>query len=491
MGFKKGFFWGGATAANQYEGGYNLGGKGIAIQDVITGGDGRQGLPRRMALKLADGTTTFIDRRGTEVPEGAVPFIDENTYYPSHVATDFYHHYKEDIALFAEMGFTAFRMSINWTRIYPNGDDPEPNEEGLQFYDDVFDELLKYNIEPQITIIHFDMPLNLAVKYGGWVNRKVMDFYMNYVETIFQRYKNKVKYWKTFNEINFCRDYTNLGITEALSRPDKVEQGVWNLLVAAAKTVIRGHEINPDFMIGMMINENEYYTEDMNPECAWKRVIDKRAREFYVDVQCKGYYPEWKLIELKNKGIEIKKEPGDDEALAKGTVDYIGFSYYSTSVSSVKKDAERTASNMESAVKNPYLKANDWGWQIDPMGLRLILNELWNRYHLPLWIVENGIGAIDVVEEDGSIHDPYRIDYMREHIKAMKAAVDEDGVDLMGYMPWGCIDVVSAGTGEMRKRYGFIYVDMDDDGNGDLHRARKDSFYYMQKVYKSNGEDLD
>ena len=491
MGFKKGFFWGGATAANQYEGGYNLGGKGIAIQDVITGGDGRQGLPRRMALKLADGTTTFIDRRGTEVPEGAVPFIDEYTYYPSHVATDFYHHYKEDIALFAEMGFTSFRMSINWTRIFPNGDDAEPNEEGLQFYDDVFDELLKYNIEPQITIIHFDLPLNLAVKYGGWYNRQVMDFYMNYVETIFQRYKNKVKYWKTFNEINFCRDYTNLGITEALSRPDKVEQGVWHLLVAAAKTVIRGHEINPDFMIGMMINENEYYTEDCNPECAWKRVEDKRAREFYVDVQCKGYYPEWKKIQLKNAGIEIKKEPGDEEILAKGTVDYIGFSYYSTSVSTVRKDAVKTASNLESAVKNPYLKANDWGWQIDPMGLRLILNELWSRYHLPLWIVENGIGAIDVVEEDGSIHDPYRIDYMREHIKAMKAAVDEDGVDLMGYMPWGCIDVVSAGTGEMRKRYGFIYVDMDDDGNGDLHRSRKDSFYYMQKVYKSNGEDLD
>ena len=491
MGFKKGFFWGGATAANQYEGGYREGGKGIAIQDVITGGDGRNKLPRRMALRLADGSTTFIDRKGSEVPEGAVPYIDENTYYPSHVATDFYHHYKEDIALFAEMGFTAFRLSINWTRIFPNGDEEEPNEEGLQFYDDVFDEMHKYGIEPQVTIIHFDMPLNLAVKYGGWYNRKVIDFYMHYVETIFQRYKNKVKYWKTFNEINFCRDYTNLGITEALSRPDKVEQAVWHLFVAAAKTVIRGHEINPDFMIGQMINENEYYAEDCNPEAAWKRILDKRVREFYTDVQNKGFYPEWKLIELKNKGIEIKKEPGDDELLLKGTVDYIGFSYYSTSVSTVRKDAVLTASNLESSVKNPYLKANDWGWQIDPMGLRLILNELWSRYHKPLWIVENGIGAIDTVEADGSIHDPYRIDYLRQHILAMKAAVDEDGVDLMGYMPWGCIDVVSAGTGEMRKRYGFIYVDMDDEGHGDLHRSRKDSFYWYQKVCKSNGEDLD
>ena len=490
MGFSKDFMWGGATAANQYEGGYRDGGKGLAVQDVITGGDGRNGVPRRMYLKYADGTTGCIDRR-EEVPAGAVPYIDENTYYPSHVATDFYHHYKEDIKLFAEMGFKSFRLSINWTRIFPNGDEAEPNEEGLQFYDDVFDEMLKYGIEPQVTIIHFDLPLHLATEYEGWYNRKTIDFYMNYVEAIFQRYKHKVKYWKTFNEINFCRDYTNLGITEAQSRPDKVEQAVWHLFVAAAKTVIRGHEINPDFMIGQMINENEYYTEDCNPEAAFKRLQDKRVREFYTDVQNRGYYPEWKLIELKNKGIEIKKEPGDDEILRKGTVDYIGFSYYSTSVSSVRKDIEKTASNLESAVKNPYLKANDWGWQIDPMGLRLILNELWSRYHKPLWIVENGIGAIDVVEEDGSIHDPYRIDYMRDHIKAMKAAVEEDGVDLMGYMPWGCIDLVSAGTGEMRKRYGFIYVDMDDDGNGDLHRARKDSFFWYKKVIETNGEDLD
>ena len=490
MGFKEGFFWGGATAANQYEGGYLSGGKGLAIQDVITGGDGRNNIPRRMALKLADGSTKFIDRRGTEVPDGAVPYVDEDTYYPSHVATDFYHHYKEDIALFAEMGFKSFRMSINWTRIFPNGDEKEPNEEGLKFYDDVFDEMLKYGIEPQVTIVHFDLPLHLATEYDGWYNRKTIDFYMNYVETIFNRYKNKVKYWLTFNEINFCKDYTNLGITEALSRPDKVAQAVHHMLVAAAKTVIRGHEINPEFQIGMMINYSEIYPADCNPENMWKRITEKRLRTFYTDVQNKGFYPEWKLIEYKNAGIELKMEDGDLETLKAGTVDYIGFSYYSTSVATVNVDAKRTASNLESAVKNPYLKANDWGWQIDPVGLRIVLNELWDRYHKPLWIVENGLGAIDTVEEDGSIHDPYRIDYMRQHIIEMKKAVDEDGVDLMGYMPWGCIDVVSAGTGEMRKRYGFIYVDMDDDGNGDLHRARKDSFYWYQKVCQSNGEEL-
>ena len=490
MGFKEGFFWGGATAANQYEGGYLSGGKGLAIQDVITGGDGRNNIPRRMALKLAGGSTKFIDRRGTEVPDGAVPYVDEDTYYPSHVATDFYHHYKEDIALFAEMGFKSFRMSINWTRIFPNGDEKEPNEEGLKFYDDVFDEMLKYGIEPQVTIVHFDLPLHLATEYDGWYNRKTIDFYMNYVETIFNRYKNKVKYWLTFNEINFCKDYTNLGITEALSRPDKVAQAVHHMLVAAAKTVIRGHEINPEFQIGMMINYSEIYPEDCNPENMWKRITEKRLRTFYTDVQNKGFYPEWKLIEYKNAGIELKMEDGDLETLKAGTVDYIGFSYYSTSVATVNVDAKRTASNLESAVKNPYLKANDWGWQIDPVGLRIVLNELWDRYHKPLWIVENGLGAIDTVEEDGSIHDPYRIDYMKQHIIEMKKAVDEDGVDLMGYMPWGCIDVVSAGTGEMRKRYGFIYVDMDDDGNGDLHRARKDSFYWYQKVCQSNGEEL-
>ena len=490
MGFKEGFFWGGATAANQYEGGYLSGGKGLAIQDVITGGDGRNNIPRRMALKLADGSTKFIDRRGTEVPDGAVPYVDEDTYYPSHVATDFYHHYKEDIALFAEMGFKSFRLSINWTRIFPNGDEKEPNEEGLKFYDDVFDEMLKYGIEPQVTIVHFDLPLHLATEYDGWYNRKTINFYMNYVETIFNRYKNKVKYWLTFNEINFCKDYTNLGITEALSRPDKVAQAVHHMLVAAAKTVIRGHEINPEFQIGMMINYSETYPEDCNPENMWKRITEKRLRTFYTDVQNKGFYPEWKLIEYKNAGIELKMEDGDLETLKAGTVDYIGFSYYSTSVATVNVDAKRTASNLESAVKNPYLKANDWGWQIDPVGLRIVLNELWDRYHKPLWIVENGLGAIDTVEEDGSIHDPYRIDYMRQHIIEMKKAVDEDGVDLMGYMPWGCIDVVSAGTGEMRKRYGFIYVDMDDDGNGDLHRARKDSFYWYQKVCQSNGEEL-
>ena len=465
----KNFLWGGAIAANQVEGSYNEDGRGLANMDVVPSGKNR--------FQYMFGNVKDLS-------------FKEKEKYPVLKGIDFYHRYKEDIALFAEMGFKVLRLSISWSRIYPTGEEDKPNQAGLDFYRNVFTELRNAGIEPLVSIWHFDTPLALEEKYGDWLDRKYISLYEKYVTTIFNEYKGLVKYWLTFNEINFCKDYTNLGITEALSRPDKVAQAVHHMLVAAAKTVIRGHEINPEFQIGMMINYSEIYPEDCNPENMWKRITEKRLRTFYTDVQNKGFYPEWKLIEYKNAGIELKMEDGDLETLKAGTVDYIGFSYYSTSVATVKADAKKTASNLESAVKNPYLKANDWGWQIDPVGLRIVLNELWDRYHKPLWIVENGLGAIDTVEEDGSIHDPYRIDYMKQHIIEMKKAVDEDGVDLMGYMPWGCIDVVSAGTGEMRKRYGFIYVDMDDDGNGDLHRARKDSFYWYQKVCKSNGEEL-
>jgi len=425
--------------------------------------------------------------------------VDEDTYYPSHVATDFYHHYKEDIALFAQMGFKSFRMSINWTRIFPNGDEKEPNEEGLQFYDDVFDELLKYGIEPVITLSHFEMPYHLAKEYGGFMNRKTIDFFVKFAEVCFKRYKNKVKYWMTFNEINNQMNFKNdiFGWTNSgahFGNYDNPEEAMYicghHTLVASAKAVKIGKEINPDFKIGNMIAMVPIYPFSCRPADQVLAQQQMHDRFFFCDVQCRGHYPAYALKMFERKGFNIDITEEDKKALAEGTVDYIGFSYYSTSVATVKADAKKTASNLESAVKNPYLKANDWGWQIDPVGLRIVLNELWDRYHKPLWIVENGLGAIDTVEEDGSIHDPYRIDYMKQHIIEMKKAVDEDGVDLMGYMPWGCIDVVSAGTGEMRKRYGFIYVDMDDDGNGDLHRARKDSFYWYQKVCKSNGEEL-
>ena len=502
MGFKEGFFWGGATAANQYEGGYISGGKGLAIQDVITGGDGRNNIPRRMALKLADGSTKFIDRRGTEVPDGAVPYVDEDTYYPSHVATDFYHHYKEDIALFAQMGFKSFRMSINWTRIFPNGDEKEPNEEGLQFYDDVFDELLKYGIEPVITLSHFEMPYHLAKEYGGFMNRKTIDFFVKFAEVCFKRYKNKVKYWMTFNEINNQMNFKNdiFGWTNSgahFGNYDNPEEAMYicghHTLVASAKAVKIGKEINPDFKIGNMIAMVPIYPFSCRPADQVLAQQQMHNRFFFCDVQCRGHYPAYALKMFERKGFNIDITEEDKKALAEGTVDYIGFSYYMTNVvdSTVTKDVSKsTDGSSEHSVKNPYIKESDWGWAIDPEGLRYALNMFYERYEKPLFIVENGFGAIDVKEEDGSCHDPYRIDYLRAHIEEMKKAVEEDGVDLMGYTSWGCIDLVSESTKQMSKRYGFIYVDVDDYGNGTYKRSKKKSYDWYKEVIATNGSSI-
>ncbi len=481
MGFKKGFLWGGATAANQYEGGYLSGGKGLAVADTLTGGDGIHGIPRTFICDLPDGTRKVFES-GDDIPAGAKAIVDPNTYYPSHVATDFYHHWKEDIALFAEMGMNVYRLSINWTRIFPNGDDEQPNEEGLVFYENVFKECHKYGIEPLVTLYHFDCPLHLANEYDGWVSRHTVDAFENYVRTVFTRYKGLVKYWLTINEININTNFMMNGVHEHLSNKQNAEQARWNLFVGSAKAVTIGHEIDPENQIGLMIAHGASYPRTCDPDFKW----------FYGDVLCRGYYPEYKLKQLERDGIVIKKEPGDDELIKEGTVDFYSFSYYSSMACAAhpEKYAE-TDGNQSRGVSNPYLKASEWGWTVDPIGLRINLNQIYDRYHLPMMIVENGLGALDKVEEDGSIHDTYRIDYMRDHIKQMKDAVEIDGVDLMGYTPWGHIDLVSAGTGEMRKRYGFIYVNMDDEGNGDLSRSKKDSFYYMKKVYESNGEDLD
>ena len=487
MSFPEGFLWGGATAANQYEGGYISGGKGLATADVITDGD--QHTPRKITIELEDGTKKAINRF-EDLPKGAKAYIDENIYYPSHVATDFYNHYKEDIALMAEMGFKCFRMSINWSRIFPNGDNKIPNEEGLKFYDDVFDELLKYGIEPVVTINHFDIPLNLAIEYDGWLNRKTIGFFERYCETIFNRYKNKVKYWMTFNEVNFLRDYTTLGITEA-SNLQRQQQAIYNLLLSSAKVVILGHKINPEFKIGLMVANILFYPETCNPNDVIKTMeLDRGFKDFYLDVQVRGYYPSYKLKELERLNITLEKEDEDDEILKAGTVDYIAFSYYNSGVVSTKEDKNKTGGNQLGGVKNPYLEESQWGWPIDPQGIRIVLNRLYDKYQKPLMIVENGLGAIDNVEENGSINDEYRIDYLRKHIVEMKKAVEYDGVDLMGYTPWGCIDLVSASTGEMSKRYGFIYVDFDDEGNGTMDRSKKKSFDWYKQVIASNGEDL-
>ncbi|GKX67533.1 family 1 glycosylhydrolase [Inconstantimicrobium mannanitabidum] len=489
MAFRKDFLWGGATAANQFEGAYLEDGKGLSTADVMTNGSHKSS--RRITYTMPDGTKksqTVLPFQS--IPEGAILECHEGEYYPSHQAIDFYHNYKEDIALFAEMGFKCFRLSINWARIFPNGDDAVPNEKGLEFYDNVFDELLKYGIEPVVTISHYETPLALANNYGGWLDRRVIDFYVNYCNTIFNRYKNKVKYWMTFNEINIM-DFMPVfagGVTKSDAKSKA--QAVYHQFLGSAKVVQSGHKINPEFKIGMMTAYGSTYALSCNTEDELLLMKSDQQRHFFSDVQCRGVYPQYKLKEYERLGIKLDKQEGDDEILKNGTVDYIGFSYYSSSVVSTDESKRVTDGNMSTSILNPYLKSTDWGWQIDPTGLRLALNRLQERYNLPLFIVENGMGAIDKVEADGSVHDDYRIEYLARHIEAMKKAVEEDGVNLMGFTPWGCIDLVSAGTGEMRKRYGFIYVDKNDDGNGPLTRSKKDSFDWYKKVISSNGEDV-
>lgn len=468
---RKDFLWGGATAANQYEGGYLEGNKGLSIADVEKGS--RAGVRREIHDSIQPGN-----------------------YYPSHVATDFYHHYKEDIKLFAEMGFKCFRLSIAWTRIFPNGDDAVPNEEGLQFYDDVFDELHKYGIEPVVTLHHYEMPLQLVKKYGSWRNRKLVDFAENYAKIVFERYKNKVKYWLTFNEINALlvspRPWHQAGIIyrDEENQADVKLQAVHHQMVASAKSVKLCHEIIPDAKIGCMLIYHMFYPYTCKPEDQLATHQRLQVQFYCGDVQVKGYYSNTCKAYAKRIGGHFTMEPGDEEILQEGKADFIGFSYYSSGTESVD-EIERLSGNVARMGVNPYLEKTAWGWQIDPVGLRIAMNQLYDRYQVPLFIVENGMGTFDTVEEDGRIHDPYRVDYLRKHIIQMKKAVEEDYVDLMGYTPWGCIDLVSAGTGEMRKRYGFIYVDMDDEGKGTLKRSRKDSFYWYQKVIETNGECLE
>ncbi|KRM19164.1 6-phospho-beta-glucosidase [Ligilactobacillus hayakitensis DSM 18933 = JCM 14209] len=474
--FKKGFLWGGAVAAHQLEGAWQEGGKGVSVADVMTAGANK--VPR-------------------EITDGVIP----GKNYPNHSAIDFYHHYKEDIKLFAEMGFKCFRTSIAWTRIFPNGDDETPNEAGLKFYDDLFDECLKYGIEPVVTLSHFEMPFNLVKKYNGFGNRKTIDFFVKFAVTCFKRYKDKVKYWMTFNEIDnqssFNNDFlmaTNSGLLldkDGNKNEAAMYQAAHYEVVASALAVKEGKKINPDFMIGTMIAFTPIYPATSKPaDVLLAQRMDQR-RNWFSDVQVWGYYPSNVEAYIERKGYRPDITEEDRVVLKEGTVDYVGFSYYqSMAVSSDKVAPDDLADPEEAIVRNQFVEASDWDWEIDPVGLRYALNELTDRYHVPLFIVENGLGAYDKVEADG-IHDDYRIDYLRRHLTEAKKAVVLDGVDLMGYTPWGCIDLVSAGTGQMSKRYGFIYVDKDDEGNGTLERSRKDSFYWYQKVIKSNGADLD
>lgn len=473
--FSKDFLWGGAVAAHQVEGGWDQGGKGVSIADVLSGG--AHGVERVMT----DG-------------------VLEGYRYPNHEAVDFYSHYKKDIALFAEMGFKCFRTSIAWTRIFPKGDEQQPNEAGLQFYDDMFDELLKYGIEPVITLSHFEMPWHLVKEYGGWKNRKTIDFFVKFSEVVMKRYQHKVKYWMTFNEINNQRNWkyplfgyccSGVVYTDQENPEQTMYQVLHHQFVASAKVVSIGHDINPNFQIGCMIACVPLYPFSCHPDDMMYSVEAMRERFLFSDIQVRGYYPSYILKEWERRGFEIVMEPGDLDSLRAGCTDYIGLSYYmSNAISTQQPGVGNALSGFEGSVPNPHVKASDWGWQIDPVGLRYSLSVLYERYQKPLFIVENGFGAIDKKQADGSINDDYRIAYLKAHIEQMKKAVSEDGVDLIGYTPWGCIDCVSFTTGEYSKRYGFIYVDKNDDGSGTLARSRKLSFDWYQKVIASNGEQL-
>lgn len=474
MGFPKEFLWGGATAANQCEGAYDVNGRGLANVDVQPHGKER--------YEVSAGKRVMLS-------------IEDGYYYPGLQAIDFYHHYKEDIALFAEMGYKVFRLSIAWTRIFPNGDEEEPNEKGLQFYEDVFKELKKYHIEPLVTITHFDCPIHLTKKYGSWKNRKMIDFYSKLVRTLFTRYKGLVKYWLTFNEINMLLHlpFTGAGVLveEGENREQVLYTAAHHELVASALATKIAHEIDPENKVGCMLAGGCTYPYTPEPNDVWSALKKDREGYFFIDVQSRGHYPNYVLKELERKSVVIPFEEGDKELLRENTVDFVSFSYYSSRlVSADPKVNQMTEGNVFASLKNPYLKTSEWGWQIDPLGLRITLNELYDRYQKPLFIVENGLGARDELI-NGTVNDDYRIEYLKEHIKAMKEAIDEDGVELLGYTAWGCIDLISASTGEMSKRYGMIYVDRDDQGKGSLKRYKKKSFDWYKKVIESNGEVLE
>ena len=466
MSFPENFLWGGAVSAHQCEGAYLEDGKGLCTADTLTVGRER--------------FHTFGQP------------VDKTKYYPSHKAIGFYHRFREDIALFAEMGFKALRTSIAWSRIFPNGDEETPNEKGLRFYDDLFDEMKKYGIEPIVTITHYETPLAIAQRYGGWKSREMIPLFERYCRTIFARYKDKVKYWINFNEINSVLYMGVLGAAMPVFRGmPHFEEDTWqaahHMLTAAAVATKLCHELVPDGKMGMMLASMHIYGATCNPADQLLAYEQNRKQFVFSDVMMRGHYSAFGKSLLEKYGVRI--QPQDLVLMRENVCDYLAFSYYSTMIACsgpVKHDGK---GNMASGMRNPYLESSEWGWQMDPTGLRIVLNTLYERYEKPLLIAENGLGAADEPVA-GKVHDRYRIAYLKAHIEAAEQAI-ADGVELMGYLPWGCIDLVSCSTGEMRKRYGMIYVDVDDEGKGSFERIRKDSFYWYQRVIASHGADLE
>lgn len=485
MKFPDNFLWGGAIAANQCEGAWNEDGKGMSVADVAM-------------FKPNVDKKDYVSQWHIDMDDiRKARETDDVVYYPKRHGVDFYHHYEEDIALFAEMGFKTLRLSIAWTRLFPNGDEEKPNEKGLLFYENVFKCLRKHNIEPLVTLSHYEMPLYLVENYEGWASREVVDMFVKFATTCFERYKDLVKYWLTFNEIDsvFRHPFTTVGIVEDnYASKNEAEEAIYKALhhqlVASALVTKYAREIIPGAQIGCMVTKTLTYPETCNPEDIYLAMMDNRTNNLYTDVQVRGKYPLWIKKLWEDKGFEIPILEGDEEILATHTVDFISFSYYMSMVQSIHAEKrEKVGGNLTTGVKNPYLSTSEWGWQIDPKGLEISLIDLYDRYQKPLWIVENGLGYNDVVNEDGTIEDDYRINYFADHFKAIGHAI-ENGVEVMGYTSWGCIDIVSASTSQMSKRYGFIYVDVDDYNKGTYKRLKKKSFDWYKKVIETNGEIL-
>jgi len=465
--FPDDFMWGAALSANQCEGAFDASGKGLSVPDCLTAGS------RQRPREYTDG-------------------LDASKYYPNHEAVGFYDRFRDDVALFAELGLKCLRTSINWTRVFPCGDEAEPNEAGLQFYDALFDECLEHGIEPVVTLSHYELPYGLVTKYGSFLDRRVVDCFERFCGVVFRRYRDKVKYWMTFNEINVIMLNPTLAIgirTGSDPTPD-IFTAAQNMLLASAKAVRLGRLINPEFRIGMMMLQPVFYAKTCDPVDQLMALQAMDAHYMFSDVQVRGQFSAKARLHLERRGVAYLMSAADEAVLAEGTVDFIGFSYYNSNVLAASMGDDVAPGNMMNAMANPYLAASDWGWTIDPVGLRIALNQLYGRYAKPLFVVENGLGAKDVLGADGRVHDPYRIEYLREHIRQMSHAITDDGVDVLGYTMWSCLDLVSASTGEMSKRYGLIYVDRDDWGNGTMQRVRKDSFAWYRRVIASNGVDL-
>ncbi|MDO4465709.1 MAG: family 1 glycosylhydrolase [Bacillota bacterium] len=467
---RKDFLWGGALAANQCEGAFLEDGKGLSIADVKTAGS---------------------KHKERKVTQGILP----DTYYPSHKAIDFYHRYKEDIAMMSEMGFSCLRVSVAWTRIFPTGEEEMPNEAGLQYYDDLFDCMHQYHMEPVVTLCHYDIPYAMYKKQQGFLDRKAVDLFVKYCRCVFERYKGKVKYWMTFNEINalLTDPYTGGGLKKEYNNDyiQNVLNAAHHQFVASAKVVSLAHEIIPSSQVGCMIAYQATYPITSHPHDMMFNINFQDASLFFSDVQVRGTYSKKALTWMERYGFTLPIQEGDLDILKEGCVDYVSFSYYqSLGMSSKILEFLSGSGNIFAGAKNPYIEESEWGWPIDPEGLRIAMNTIYDRYQKPIFIAENGLGAVDRIDENHEIHDPYRSDYLKKHVREMKKAIERDGVDCFGYTWWGPIDLISHGTGEMKKRYGFIYVDLDDEGKGSLARYKKDSFETYKQIIATNGDCL-